>query len=98
MFIYYRLPVGHGLFVPASGRQERFLRLARDVFAPSCTRRAWNLLEGGVQVDTIMSEIDIFVSSTGAEVSWYSPNGMRCQMCLFRRTVTMAPWWASSQY
>ena len=34
------------------------------------------MLEGGVQVDTIMSEIDIFVSSTGAEVSWYSPNGI----------------------
>ena len=46
--------------------------------------------EGGVQVDTIMSDIDIFVSSIGAEVSWHSPNGMRCQMCLFRRTVTMA--------
>ena len=34
------------------------------------------MLEGGVQVDTITSEIDIFVSSTGAEVSWYSPNGI----------------------
>ena len=36
--------------------------------------------EGGVQVDTIMSDIDFFVSSIGAEVSWHSPNGMRCQM------------------
>ena len=49
MFIHYRLSVGHGLFVPASGRRERFLRPAQSgVFSPSCTRRAWNLLECGV--------------------------------------------------